>query len=507
MSQNQPSVSSHAIFEAEALSHIRHELRTPLNQIIGYSEMLEEDAVDAGQDALVPDLQKIQKAARNLDGLIQTHLGTHVLGVLDAAAVDVSALNGASGEASQPVGFAIPDADDAADIYLTQLSGHVLAVDDNESNRDMLSRRLLRHGLTVDVAINGIDALAQLEAKAFDLVLLDIMMPELDGFEVLKRMKASDNLRHIPVVMISALDELESVVRCIEAGAEDYLSKPFNPTLLRARIGACLEKKALRDQEQEYLATIETTQKRLKRELDDATTYVRSILPEPETKPYPIDWVYTPSTELGGDAFGYHWIDDDHFAMYLLDVCGHGVGASLLSVAAINVMRNGSIVQTDFRDPAQVLTRLNNMFLMERQNNMYFTLWYGVFQKSTRKLTFSGGGHPPSLLFTPDANAPGGFALKELHRGGLPIGALEDVPYGATTVDVPADARLIILCDGTYEIELPEGGMLGLDGFTEFIRPRVASPTLLSEITDWIRGFYGDGPLEDDFSLVRVHLC
>jgi sigma-B regulation protein RsbU (phosphoserine phosphatase) len=333
------------------------------------------------------------------------------------------------------------------------------------------------------------------------------MMPELDGFEVLKRMKASDNLRHIPVVMISALDELESVVRCIEAGAEDYLSKPFNPTLLRARIGACLEKKALRDQEQEYLATIETTQKRLKRELDDATTYVRSILPEPETKPYPIDWVYTPSTELGGDAFGYHWIDDDHFAMYLLDVCGHGVGASLLSVAAINVMRNGSIAQTDFRDPAQVLTRLNNMFLMERQNNMYFTLWYGVFQKSTRKLTFSGGGHPPSLLFTPDATAPGGVALQELHRGGLPIGALEDVPYGATTVDVPADARLIILCDGTYEIEVPEGGMLGLDGFTKFIRPRVASPTLLSEITEWIRGFYGDGPLEDDFSLVRVHLC
>jgi sigma-B regulation protein RsbU (phosphoserine phosphatase) len=338
------------------------------------------------------------------------------------------------------------------------------------------------------------------------LVLLDIMMPEMDGYEVLKRMKASDNLRHIPVVMISALDELESVVRCIEAGAEDYLSKPFNPTLLRARIGACLEKKALRDQEQEYLATIETTQKRLKRELDDATTYVRSILPEPETKPYPIDWVYTPSTELGGDAFGYHWIDDDHFAMYLLDVCGHGVGASLLSVAAINVMRNGSIAQTDFRDPAQVLTRLNNMFLMERQNNMYFTLWYGVFQKSTRKLTFSGGGHPPSLLYTGDIDG-GEPVLQELHRGGLPIGALEDVPYGANTVDVPADARLLILCDGTYEIELPEGGMLGLDGLTEFIRPRVASPTLLTDITEWIRTFHGDGPLEDDFSLVRVHLC
>ena len=398
MNQSQPSSSSHAIFEAEALSHIRHELRTPLNQIIGYSEMLEEDAADAGQDALIPDLQKIQKAARNLDGLIQTHLGTHVLGALDIPADVVSSAENVSGDSSQPVGFAIPDTDDTADIHLTQLSGHVLAVDDNESNRDMLSRRLLRHGLTVDVAVNGLDALAQLETKAFDLVLLDIMMPELDGYEVLKRMKACDNLRHIPVVMISALDELESVVRCIEAGAEDYLSKPFNPTLLRARIGACLEKKALRDHEQEYLATIETTQKRLKRELDDATTYVKSILPEPESKPYPIDWVYTPSTELGGDAFGYHWIDDDHFAMYLLDVCGHGVGASLLSVAAINVMRNGSIAQTDFRDPAQVLTRLNNMFLMERQNNMYFTLWYGVYHAPSRLLRHASGGHPAALL-------------------------------------------------------------------------------------------------------------
>jgi sigma-B regulation protein RsbU (phosphoserine phosphatase) len=217
--------------------------------------MLEEDAVDAGQDALVPDLQKIQKAARNLDGLIQTHLGTHVLGALDAVIADDEVQHSATGEARQPVGFAIPDSDDAAEIHLTQLCGHVLAVDDNESNRDMLSRRLLRHGLTVEVAVNGIDALEQLEAKPFDLVLLDIMMPELDGYEVLKRMKASDNLRHIPVVMISALDELESVVRCIEAGAEDYLSKPFNPTLLRARIGACLEKKALRGHDRDDTKT------------------------------------------------------------------------------------------------------------------------------------------------------------------------------------------------------------------------------------------------------------
>ena len=495
--------SSTAVFAAETLAHIRHELRTPLNQIIGYAEMLQEDAEDAEQTQFVPDLEKIHRAARNLDGLIQSHLGAHVLGL--------QAETEAAPAEDQPVKFTMnphrhshAGEDDSETIV--QLSGHVLAVDDNEANRDMLSRRLLRHGLTVDTAINGVDALEQIAAVKYDLVLLDIMMPEMDGVEVLRKMKSDDTMRHIPIIMISALDELESVVRCIEGGAEDYLPKPFNPTLLRARIGACLEKKALRDQEQQYLATIESTQNRLKRELDDATTYVRSILPEPLSDPYPIDWVYTPSTELGGDAFGYHWIDDDHFAMYLLDVCGHGVGASLLSVAAINVMRNGSIAKTDFKHPGQVLSALNNMFLMERQNNMYFTLWYGVYQKSTRMLSYSGGGHPPSLLYSGTV-AGGDFKVQQLHRGGLPIGALEDVPYGESSVYVPEDSHLLILCDGTYEIELSDGTMLGLEGLMEFIEPRIAAADLLVQLTDWIRSFYGTGPLEDDFSLVRVHLC
>ena len=125
----------------------------------------------------------------------------------------------------------------------------LLVVDDNEDNRYTLARRLTREGYAnLATVANGREALQLLGSRPVDLVLLDIMMPEMNGYEVLERMKGSDQLRHIPVIMISAVDEIESVVRCIELGADDYLSKPFNPTLLRARVGASLERKRLHDQ-------------------------------------------------------------------------------------------------------------------------------------------------------------------------------------------------------------------------------------------------------------------
>ena len=140
---------------------------------------------------------------------------------------------------------------------MTVLAASVLVVDDNEMNRDMLTRRLTRDGYRIDIAENGRRALEKVAVGNYDLVLLDIMMPELDGYQVLAQMKSSPALRHIPVIMITALEEMESVVRCIEMGAEDYVCKPFNPTLLKARVGACLEKKRLHDQEENYRGKIE----------------------------------------------------------------------------------------------------------------------------------------------------------------------------------------------------------------------------------------------------------
>ncbi|HEY9640705.1 MAG TPA: adenylate/guanylate cyclase domain-containing protein [Coleofasciculaceae cyanobacterium] len=143
--------------------------------------------------------------------------------------------------------------------------GLVLVVDDNEMNRDLLSRRLTRQGHIVVMAENGLQALEKVAQQPFDLVLLDVMMPGMNGYEVLEHIKSAPHLRHIPVIMISALDDIDSVVRCIELGAEDYLFKPFNPTLLKARIGASLEKKRLRDQEQAFLQQIQLEQEKSER--------------------------------------------------------------------------------------------------------------------------------------------------------------------------------------------------------------------------------------------------
>nr|WP_170766457.1 adenylate/guanylate cyclase domain-containing protein [Ruegeria lacuscaerulensis] len=152
-------------------------------------------------------------------------------------------------------------------------TGKILVVDDVEANRDLLARRLKRDGHQVSIADGGYSAVELLSQHPFDLVLLDLMMPDINGFDVLARLKADDTLRDIPVIMISALDEIESVARCIEAGAEDYLPKPFNLILLQARISATLEKKRWRERERHFLEQVETEKQKYK-------DLLHSILPQ-----------------------------------------------------------------------------------------------------------------------------------------------------------------------------------------------------------------------------------
>ncbi len=238
-------------------SNLIHELRTPLNHIIGYSEMLMEQAQERGQDEFVPDLRKTHTAGRQLLALI--NVSFHPIRPSRMPAP----IAATSDEHPTPIESTFPEPTAVGDLASGAKKGFLLVVDDVEANRDVLSRRLERQGYTVATAENGPQALARLRAETFDLVLLDIMMPEMDGYEVLQRLKADEALRHIPVIMISALSEMDSVVHCVEMGAEDYLPKPFNPTLLKARIGACLEKKRARDRETKLFAQLQDNFRRL----------------------------------------------------------------------------------------------------------------------------------------------------------------------------------------------------------------------------------------------------
>jgi class 3 adenylate cyclase len=154
----------------------------------------------------------------------------------------------------------------------------LLVVDDIEDNRYALTRRLAREGYAnVATAADGEQALQLLHSKPFDLVLLDIMMPKVNGYQVLEHMKGDDTLRHVPVIMISAVDEIDSVVRCIELGAEDYLPKPFNPTLLRARVGACLERKRLHDQIAEQAADLAAWNRTLEQRVEQQLAEIERV--------------------------------------------------------------------------------------------------------------------------------------------------------------------------------------------------------------------------------------
>ena len=248
---------------------LRHDLRTPLNAIKGYSELLIEDMDSDGAYPLRGDLTKLKESA------------DHLLGQIDAMA----ALARRGDAETTDSGSQALKLDLVADVLRTvkplpadgvraaAYSSRILVVDDNASNRDVLERRLVREGHRVVCAANGTSALELIVRQEFDLILLDLIMPEMSGFEVLRRLKAAEHTRQIPVIVISALDELDSVVRCIEAGAEDYLTKPFNPILLSARIGASLEKKWLRDREKKFVADLEQEKAR-------SETLLLNILPQ-----------------------------------------------------------------------------------------------------------------------------------------------------------------------------------------------------------------------------------
>jgi serine phosphatase RsbU (regulator of sigma subunit) len=243
--------------------------------------------------------------------------------------------------------------------------------------------------------------------------------------------------------------------------------------------------------------------RRLQHELRDAERYVRAILPAPMTEPLAIDWRFIPSVDLGGDAFGYHWIDGDHLAMYLLDVCGHGLKAALLSISAINVLRNQTLPATDFRRPAQVLAGMNDAFQMERHDGMFFTLWYGVYERSSRQLSFSSGGHPPAVLI---ADAAAGISRRELRSdSGMLIGAFPATIYNEQTIMVPEFSRLYLFSDGIYEIPRPGGTAFMYEEIVDILSalPPTA-PSAVEEAVGRIRAECVGGEFEDDASIIEV---
>ncbi|MGE0715005.1 MAG: PP2C family protein-serine/threonine phosphatase [Alphaproteobacteria bacterium] len=343
-------------------------------------------------------------------------------------------------------------ADDARRAALARIGGgdaSVLVVDDHPDNRDLLKRRIERLGVAnVALAVDGKEAVDMIRAQPFDLVFLDVMMPNMNGYEVLERLRDEGRLTDLPVVMISALTEMDSVVRCIELGAEDYLAKPFNPTLLRARLYALLEKKRLRD-------AVRETLKRLEKDLDAARSSQLGMVPEPMAArgaewPISIEARMEPARQVGGDLIDFFELDPGHCCFLLGDVSGKGPAAALFMARAWGTLRSAAQLwaarEDDAAGVAAMMAAVNRRMSEANASFDFLTLFVGVLDLATGRLVYSNAGHPPPLRIRSGV-PPEPLPLV----GGMPVGIDERAVYAVGTIDLAPGDRVVVYSDGVTE--------------------------------------------------------
>lgn len=380
----------------------------------------------------------------------------------------------------------------------------VLLVDDQPMIGEAV-RRMLASETDIDFSYCNDPAKAiELAAQFHPTVILqDLVMPEIDGLTMLRFYRANPATRDIPTIVLSTKEEPKVKAEAFSLGANDYLVKLPDPIELTARIRHHSRGYIAQIERNEAYAALKKSEERLASELAEAAKYVISLLPERLSGEIATDWLFIPSVELGGDAFGYHWLDPDHLAIFLLDVCGHGVKAALLSISAINALRNQALASTDFRSPSEVLSSLNKAFQMERHNDMYFTIWYGVYDKQNRRLTYANGGHPAPILMAGAAKETA-EPLK-LGQGGRIIGAFPDITFDSAVQDLPPYSRLYVFSDGIYEVSRPDQTMLTYAEFVQILTGAKYSPESVIEHTiNAIRTVRSGDQFEDDVSIVEV---
>jgi serine phosphatase RsbU (regulator of sigma subunit) len=336
------------------------------------------------------------------------------------------------------------------------------------------------------------------------------MMPEMDGYEVLERMKRDEALRHIPVIMISAIGEMESVVRCIEMGAEDYLPKPFNPVLLKARVSASLEKKRLRDKEQLYAESLE-------RELEIGRQIQAGFFPEqlPRVAGWDVGAYFKAARQVAGDFYDLFPLGEGReMALVIADVCGKGVGAALFMALFRTLLR--AVVDRQHglgyaaNGNGQGATHLQNTVLLTNNYiarthgsaNMFATVFFGILNLETGQLSYVNGGHELPYLLRADGNC------ERLETTGPALGMFPDLPFAvARTVLRPGDL-LLGFTDGVSEARDAEGRFYSEERLVQ-IAQHLSGPAsdILKKIAADVEQYVGSAPQSDDITMLAVRRC
>jgi phosphoserine phosphatase RsbU/P len=382
---------------------------------------------------------------------------------------------------------------------MSEETARLLVVDDVEVNRDLLSRRLKQQGHAVESAENGRRALEMIRAEEFDLVLLDIMMPEMDGYQVLKEMMGDPAMKHIPVIMISAVTEMDSVVKCIELGATDYMPKPFNAVLLKARVGATLEKKRLRDKERLYAKSLE-------RELEIGREIQKSFLPEelPRVAGWEIAACFRPARQVAGDFYdAFALPSSGRIGLVIADVCDKGVGAALFMALFRSLLRATATGAASGPEAASELlrtVRLTNDYIARThgRSNMFATLFFGVLDPAAGSLLYINGGHEAPILFG------GGGVKARLTPTGPAVGMMPDMPFEVRETRLEAGDGLLAFTDGVTDAR----GASGLYGEGRLLalldQPVSSAAELLDAIEFGVLAHAAGSDQADDITLLAV---
>ena len=372
----------------------------------------------------------------------------------------------------------------------------ILVIDDDVAILELLKRTLKKQGYDVSVANNGEEGIEQAKQLRPALIICDWIMPKLTGIEVCRQVKATSELSTTQFFLLTSLGSVSDRVTGLDAGADDFISKPIEMNELYARVRAGLRLHQLSQD-------LQTQKQRIEAELAEAAEYVRSLLPEPLTEPIKIDAKFIPSRQLGGDSFDYSWLDSDHLSIYLLDTSGHGLRAALPSVSVLNLLRSRAIPNIDYYQPSNVLKALNTTFQMTYKNDKYFTIWYGVYQLSTRQLLYSSAGHPPAILLTGKDEKD--IKIERLKTRGMPVGMFLEAEYMDAIHEIEELSNLYIFSDGVYEINQPDNTMLGLEGFISILTEyNHLQDNTLEEVLNTIKRINSYNPFDDDFSLLKV---
>jgi serine phosphatase RsbU (regulator of sigma subunit) len=381
----------------------------------------------------------------------------------------------------------------------------ILIVDDEQFNVDYLEQELEGEGCKILTAGNGVEALEAVLASHPDLILLDIMMPVMDGFSVLIRLKADPSTRDIPVIIISASSDMHSVIKGIKMGAEDFLPKPFEPTLLLARVSSSLEKKRLRDLEKQYLQSLE-------REFEIASEIQQSFLPHelPVLDGWQIATKLKPAREVAGDFYDAFLLPDGNLVLVVGDVCGKGVGAALFMTLFRSLIRAtatsniGCVRQKTEVDPKALLRRVitfTNEYIADVHGdvNMFATLFAAIIPRTTDKVAYVNCGNEPCLL------VHGGKITSSLRPSGPVLGVFPGVDFKVSEFSMTSGDMLVAYTDGITDCLDKENNSFGYERLARVVESSFDTPNaLLCGIMGELEDFSSGVAQFDDITLLAA---